>query len=94
MDQTNPDVVRVSGARGSCPTTTYKVCATYLAGYKATSVSIVAGGDAAAKARKTANALIKRCKGIFQKLGIIIYLYKLSTNKNLNPVFLTLFRSS
>ena len=54
------DVVKVSGARGSKPTDTYKVCATYLAGYKATSVSIVAGGRAAGKARKTAEAILKR----------------------------------
>ncbi len=54
------DIVKVSGARGSQPTDTFKVCATYLAGYKATSVSIVAGGRAAGKARKTAEAILKR----------------------------------
>jgi hypothetical protein len=50
----------VTGARGKPPTDTYKVCATYLSGYKATAVAIVAGGRAADKARKTADAILAR----------------------------------
>lgn len=60
IKQTGTDVVKVSGAHGFQPTDTYKVCATYLDGYKATAVSIVAGGRAAAKARKTAEAILNR----------------------------------
>jgi len=75
MSQVDEDVVRISGAKGSPPTSTYKVCATYLDGYKGTSVSIVAGGEAGAKARKTADGIIKRCQGIFKILGDqILYL--------------------
>ena len=61
--QTGTDEVKISGAKGSRPTDTYKVCSTYHSGYKATSVSIVAGGRAAAKGRKTAEAILNRYSG-------------------------------
>ena len=60
LEQVDKDVVKVSGARGEPPTSTFKVCATYLGGYKATCVAIVAGGRAAGKSRKTAEAILKR----------------------------------
>lgn len=37
-----------------------KVSATYMDGFKATGVCIVAGGDAVGKGRKTAEAILKR----------------------------------
>jgi hypothetical protein len=60
LSQIATDEVRIIGAKGSRPTDTYKVCSTYHSGYKATSVSIVAGGRAAAKGRKTAEAILNR----------------------------------
>jgi hypothetical protein len=62
--------VAVSGARGKAPTDTYKVSATYLDGFKATGVAVVAGGRAAEKGRKTAGAILKRARGILAAKGM------------------------
>ena len=62
--------IRVSGAKGKPSTDSYKVSATYMDGYKATGVFIIIGGKAAAKGRKTGEAILKRCRGIFQRLGL------------------------
>ncbi|MCJ8747672.1 hypothetical protein PDJAM_G00155970 [Pangasius djambal] len=62
--------VRVGGARGSPPSGDYKVCATYLDGFRATAVCPVAGPRAAQKARKTAESIIKRTRRMFRQLGL------------------------
>ncbi len=54
--------VRVSGARGYPPTDTYKVCANFQDGYRCTGVLTIGGIDAADKARKTAEAVLKRTR--------------------------------
>lgn len=58
------EAVRVSGARGLPPTDSYKVSATYADGYRLTAVCVVVGGRAVAKARKTADAIIKRYENL------------------------------
>ncbi|XP_036407688.1 uncharacterized protein LOC118793571 [Megalops cyprinoides] len=72
-----PDVdggaVKVVGARGSPPPSDYKVCATYMDGYRATAVCPVGGPRAAEKARRTAESIIKRTRRIFQQLGLEDY---------------------
>ena len=55
--------VYVSGARGHAPTDTYKVCATHADGYRSTAVCCVGGPRAAAKARRTTDAILKRSVG-------------------------------
>ncbi|XP_054457194.1 uncharacterized protein lratb.1 [Anoplopoma fimbria] len=60
--------VRVTGARGSAPSHDYKVCATYMDGYRATAVCPVGGPRAAEKARRTADSIIKRTKRMLQQL--------------------------
>ncbi|XP_059211135.1 uncharacterized protein LOC131989817 [Centropristis striata] len=60
--------VRVTGARGSAPTPDYKVCATYMDGFRATAVCPVGGPRAEEKARRTADSIIKRTKRMFKQL--------------------------
>lgn len=54
--------VRITGARGTPPTSTYKVSATYADGFKATGTMMIGGRDAAAKARRTAEAVLARSR--------------------------------
>ncbi|XP_069031638.1 uncharacterized protein lratb.1 [Embiotoca jacksoni] len=60
--------VRVSGAEGFPPSPDYKVCATYLDGFRATAVCPVGGPRAAEKARRTADSIVKRTKRMFKQL--------------------------
>ena len=60
IEQEGPDRVRVSGARGRPPTSTYKVCATFQDGYRAFGVLPIVGIDAYAKAERQAEAIIER----------------------------------
>jgi len=62
--------VGVSGARGRPPTTRYKVSATYQDGYRAVASVSIVGPDAAAKAERTAQALIARAQLIFAERGL------------------------
>ncbi|XP_034146611.1 uncharacterized protein LOC114830322 isoform X3 [Esox lucius] len=57
--------VKVTGARGFAPSSDYKVCATYMDGYRATAVCPVGGPRATDKARRTADSIIKRTRRIF-----------------------------
>ncbi|XP_053471653.1 uncharacterized protein lratb.1 [Ictalurus furcatus] len=65
--------VRVGGAKGSPPSGDYKVCATYMDGFRATAVCPVVGPRAAQKARKTAESIIKRTRRMFRQLGLEDY---------------------
>ena len=58
-----------SGAKGKPAPSGFKVCATYLDGYKLTAVCPVAGGKARDKARATADAILRRARVGFAKLG-------------------------
>lgn len=70
VEQTGPDRVRVSGAKGRPPTPDYKISATWQDGWRAIlSVSIV-GPEAAAKAEKTARAMIDRAEAAFARKGL------------------------
>ncbi|XP_073330826.1 uncharacterized protein lratb.1 [Pagrus major] len=62
--------VRVTGAKGFAPSHDYKVCATYMDGFRATAVCPVGGPRASEKARRTADSIIKRTKRIFKQLGM------------------------
>nr|XP_055061919.1 uncharacterized protein LOC129444920 [Misgurnus anguillicaudatus] len=65
--------VKVGGARGSPSSGDYKVCATYLDGFRATAVCPVGGPRAVEKARRTAESIIKRTRRIFKQLGLEDY---------------------
>jgi len=70
LRQEGPDRVRVTGARGRAPTNQYKVSATYQDGYRATATVSIVGPQAAAKARRTGEALIARARLSFQERGL------------------------
>lgn len=62
--------VKVSGAKGKPPTNTFKVCSTYLDGFRITAVCCVGGKRAIEKGHKTAEAIIKRVRGILKSLNL------------------------
>ncbi|HEV7415292.1 MAG TPA: acyclic terpene utilization AtuA family protein, partial [Tianweitania sediminis] len=69
LEQTAVDQVRVTGARGSAPTDSYKVSATYADGYRAVATMMIAGREAPAKAKATAQAILKRASRLMQEEG-------------------------
>ncbi|MBL8582253.1 MAG: DUF1446 domain-containing protein [Rhizobiaceae bacterium] len=69
LEQVGPDRVRVSGARGLPPTDSYKVSATYGDGYRASVTMMIAGREAAAKARATGEAILRRSERLMTQAG-------------------------
>ena len=61
--------VRVHGARGRAPTASYKVSATYVDGFKTAAQLTIVGFDAAAKARRTGEAILARTGELFTQFG-------------------------
>ncbi|MGV3569509.1 MAG: acyclic terpene utilization AtuA family protein [Ramlibacter sp.] len=64
VEATGPDRVRVTGARGEAPPSTYKLSASYQAGWRCVSQVSVFGVDAVAKARRTGAALLARARAL------------------------------
>lgn len=62
--------VWVTGAKGRAPTPNYKVCATYLDGFKSTCVATFVGDQSAEKARVMADSIFKRTRKVYGFLGI------------------------
>ncbi|MDE2429122.1 MAG: DUF1446 domain-containing protein, partial [Burkholderiales bacterium] len=62
--------VRVRGARGLPPTTSYKVSATYADGYRCAAQLTIVGFDAEAKVKRTAEAILTRCRTLFKQLQL------------------------
>ena len=60
LQQQGPDRVLVTGARGRAPTPDYKVSATYQDGWRSVAMIAIVGSEAAAKAERTAQALVAR----------------------------------
>ena len=69
MEQVGDNRVRVSGARGGPPPATLKVSATALAGWRCSSTLVIVGIDAAAKARRTGQALLERTRELIEARG-------------------------
>jgi hypothetical protein len=70
VEQSGPDRVTVRGARGHAPTPSYKVSATYADGYRSGVTMMIAGRDAAAKARKTGEAILARSERMMAEAGL------------------------
>jgi len=68
-----PDRVTVHGARGRAPTPTYKVCATYVEGFKLSAQLTIVGFDAEAKARRTGEAIVERTSELLAARGLAPY---------------------
>ena len=73
VNQVGEHRVQVQGALGTAPTDTYKVCATYMEGFKLSAQLTLVGFDAAAKAQRTGEAIIERTSALFAKAGIEPY---------------------
>jgi hypothetical protein len=69
LDAVGPDRVLVSGAKGTAPTERYKVSLTHADGYSAAVTMMIAGRDAAARAERTAAAILKRSDRLMQAAG-------------------------
>lgn len=61
--------VHVSGARGGAPTSTYKVSATWLDGYRLSTTLTFVGADAVAMGRRAAEAIFKRSRRLMAEAG-------------------------
>ncbi|MBJ2137396.1 DUF1446 domain-containing protein [Paraglaciecola chathamensis] len=70
LTQTGKERVSVSGAKGRAPGNQYKVCATYVDGYKLISSFFMGGERAADKARVNTNAFIRRTERAFADKGL------------------------
>ncbi|CAG2157191.1 hypothetical protein LMG31506_05942 [Cupriavidus yeoncheonensis] len=68
-----PGQVRVSGARGRAPGSHYKGNATWQDGYQISLMMAIRGIDAPAKARRTADALLARTRGMLAARGLPDY---------------------
>lgn len=69
LEQVGPDRVRVSGARGSAPTRSYKVTATSQDGYRAMTTAMFSGLAAAGRARRAGEALVSRTERLLGEDG-------------------------
>ena len=67
LEQVGRDRVRVSGIRGYAPTATYKCSTTYEDGYRIGNLVSISGIDAAAKARRTGEAVLKRMETVMRQ---------------------------
>lgn len=70
LQQAGSQRVDVRGARGRAPTTSYKVCATHVEGFKTSAQLTIVGFDAVAKARRTGEAILDRTSAMLEKAGL------------------------
>ncbi|BEP52800.1 DUF1446 domain-containing protein [Variovorax sp. V118] len=70
IEQAGEHRVSVHGARGRAPTGSYKVCATYVDGFKTAAQLTIVGFDAVAKARRTGEAILARTGALFAQQGL------------------------
>lgn len=73
VEQIGPDRVLVRGARGRPPTPTYKVSATWADGWRAVATLMVAGREAAEKARRMGEAIVGRTARLNAAAGRVGY---------------------
>jgi acyclic terpene utilization AtuA family protein len=70
MVQKGTDRVLVTGARGRAPTATYKASATYPGGFGAVGTMVVAGVDAAAKAERNGEAILRKTRRMLAEMRL------------------------
>ncbi|MDN2566656.1 DUF1446 domain-containing protein [Aquibium sp. A9E412] len=73
LEQVGRDRVRVSGARGRAPGPDYKVCGTHADGFRLLTTYMIAGWQAGAKGRRTAEALVERTARLIEAQGLAPY---------------------
>jgi len=69
LEQVAEDLVKVSNAQGRAPGPDYKVCATWVDGYRLMNSFFMAGPRSADKARTALDAWIKRTRRYFKQQG-------------------------
>lgn len=74
MEELAEDRVLIAGARGREPTDTYKVSATFLGGFACVGAFVIAGRDAAHKARLQGEAVLEKTRGMLKQLGFGDYI--------------------
>ncbi len=62
LKQEGPNRVKVSGATGYAPTSTYKVSVTYDDGWRSTAITPIIGVDAVKRAERQAGAILERTR--------------------------------
>ncbi|CBL44657.1 Conserved hypothetical protein [gamma proteobacterium HdN1] len=70
LEQVGENRVRAHNAKGRPPTSTYKVSATYLDGFRLTGMFMVGGIDAPRKALRTGEALIRKARQLFSERSL------------------------
>ncbi|KAM7140474.1 uncharacterized protein WM277_013203 [Molossus nigricans] len=65
--------VRIQGAKGSLPSSFYKVSACYHDGFRATTICPIGGPKAAEKGRRIAESILKRTRLMFKEAGLEDY---------------------
>lgn len=70
ITQIGKDLVKVSNARGLPPTNDYKVSATYQDGFRVGMYLTIGGLDAARKAEKVADSVIRRAEAMFRAMNL------------------------
>ncbi len=73
LTSVGPDQVKVAGAYGRAPTTTYKVGATYQDGWRSVGRMISVGAGAPIKARRAADMILARTRRIFRERNLADY---------------------
>lgn len=73
LEQLAPDRVRVTGAKGRGPGPDCKVCGTHLDGFRLLTTYMIAGWQAGAKGRRTAEALVERTARMLAEKGFAPY---------------------
>jgi hypothetical protein len=73
LEQIAKDRLKVSGAKGRAPGNKYKVCATYIDGYRLMGTFFMGGQRCADKARTSLNAWVKRTRSAFTAKGLDDY---------------------
>ncbi|MDO8704094.1 MAG: acyclic terpene utilization AtuA family protein [Sulfuricaulis sp.] len=83
------DRVRVEGARGHAPSATYKVSATYAAGWRCVANVTLIGGKAELKATRIAEAIVSRTQRMLRERGFedyrLVYSEVLGTEAMFGP---------
>ncbi len=70
IEETGPNRVRIHNAKGRAPSGQYKVCATYPDGFRCIGLLSIAGFQARAKAQRTGEAILARCRMMLSKAGL------------------------
>ncbi|HYH23086.1 MAG TPA: acyclic terpene utilization AtuA family protein [Azospirillum sp.] len=70
LEAAGPDRVFVHGARGRAPASQYKVSVTHADGFRASGTMMIGGREAAAKARRTADAVLARSARLLASAGL------------------------